>query len=100
MRIKGITEKEQKIIIDILDKYKEYSFYFYGSRVKGNFEKTSDLDILICGKNEISLQILENIKNDFDKSNLPYIVNFTSYHNIDEKFYKLIKDDLISCKED
>ena len=43
--IKGVTEKEEKIIKDILRKY-PYDFYYYGSRVKGDFTKASDLDIL------------------------------------------------------
>ena len=35
----------------------------------------------------------------FDESRLQYIVNFTDYHNIDERFYNLIKDDLVSVSE-
>lgn len=38
---------------------------------------------------------LETIKFLFDKSDLPFIVNFTDYYNIDEKFYNLIKKDLV-----
>lgn len=38
--LKGISTKEQSIIKNILDKYKSnYSFFYYGSRVKGFFEK-------------------------------------------------------------
>ena len=92
----GITNKEQEIIENILNKYeKEYSFYYYGSRVKGTFEKTSDLDILIKGKKEMPLFILEEIKEEFDKSNLPYIVNFSDYNSIDKNFYNIIKKDLV-----
>ena len=90
----GITDEEQKIIIDILDKYKEYLFYFYGSRVKGTYEKTSDLDILIKGKQEMPLVILEEIKQTFDESKLPYVVNFSDYHSINKDFYKRIEKDL------
>lgn len=91
----GITETEQKIIIDILNNYKkEYCFYFYGSRVKGTFEKTSDLDILIKGKKEMPLFILEEIKEKFDASKLPYIVNFSDYYSIDKNFYNRIENDL------
>lgn len=91
----GITEAEQKIIIDILNNYKhEYCFYYYGSRVKGTFEKTSDLDILIKGQKEMPLFLLEDIKEKFDASKLPYIVNFSDYYSIDERFYNRIKNDL------
>lgn len=94
--IAGITEKEQKIIERILDKYrKDYAFFYYGSRVKGTYEKTSDLDVLIKGKAEMPLAILQEIKEEFDKSDLPYIVNFSDYYKLDSSFYERIKLDLI-----
>lgn len=94
--IAGITEKEQKIIERILDKYrKDYAFFYYGSRVKGTYEKTSDLDVLIKGKAEMPLAILQEIKEEFDKSDLPYIVNFSDYYKLDSSFYERIKPDLI-----
>lgn len=94
--IAGITEKEQKIIERILDKYrKDYAFFYYGSRVKGTYEKTSDLDVLIKGKAEMPLAILQEIKEEFDKSDLPYIVNFSDYYKLDNSFYERIKLDLI-----
>ena len=59
----GITDKEQHIIEGILDAYADsYSFYYYGSRVKGNFEKTSDLDILIKGEKKMPLLVLSELK--------------------------------------
>lgn len=95
----GITDKEQQIIEGILDAYADsYSFYYYGSRVKGNFEKTSDLDILIKGEKEMPLFILSNLKEKFDTSYLPYIVNFSDYHNITPDFYEHIKQDLVNYK--
>lgn len=94
--IVGITEKEQKIIEHILDKYrKDYAFFYYGSRVKGTYEKTSDLDVLIKGKAEMPLAVLQEIKEEFDKSDLPYIVNFSDYYKLDSFFYERIKPDLI-----
>ena len=94
--IKGVTKEEEIIIQDILVPYKEeYDFFYYGSRVKGNFEKMSDLDILIKGNNSFPLKKLELIKILFDNSDLPYVVNFTDYYNIDDKFYSLIEKDLI-----
>ncbi|MGN0018941.1 MAG: nucleotidyltransferase domain-containing protein [Candidatus Gastranaerophilaceae bacterium] len=54
------------MIKNILNEYNsEYSFYYYGSRVKGSFEKTPDLDILIKGKTQMPLAMLADIKNKF-----------------------------------
>lgn len=95
----GITDNEQKIIVGILKEYFDrYSFYYYGSRVKGTFNKTSDLDILIKGTKEMPLSELALLKEKFDESRLSFIVNFTDYNSIDENFYNLIKDDLIRVK--
>ena len=95
----GVTKEEQKIIVEILKEYGDkYSFYYYGSRVKGNFNKTSDLDILIKGEEEMPLADVVSLKENMDESILPYIVNFTDYNSIDESFYNLIKDDLIMIK--
>ena len=97
--IAGITEKEQKIIERILDKYrKDYAFFYYGSRVKGTYGKTSDLDVLIKGKAEMPLAVLQEIKEEFDKSDLPYIVNFSDYYKLDSSFYERIKPDIIPYK--
>lgn len=96
MTIKGVTKSEESIIQEILKPYKnEFDFFYYGSRVKGNFEKTSDLDILIKGTSKFSLNELETVKTLFDSSDLPYIVNFVDYNTIDEKFYNYIKKDLV-----
>lgn len=95
--IKGVSEKEENIIKAILAPYwAAYAFYFYGSRVKGTHSKVSDLDILIKGATEMPLEIIEDLKQQFDESSLPYIVNFSDYHKIDENFYKRIEKDLIS----
>lgn len=95
--IKGVSEKEENIIKAILAPYWEiYAFYFYGSRVKGTHSKVSDLDILIKGATEMPLEMIEDLKQQFDESPLPYIVNFSDYHKMDENFYKRIEKDLIS----
>ena len=96
MTIKGVTESEQKIIDTILTPYKDkYDFYYYGSRVKGNFRFLSDLDILIKCKNDFKSDDIETIKTLFDNSNLSYVVNLTNFDDINNDFYNLIKKDLI-----
>ncbi len=94
--IKGISETEYQIINSILSPYKDkYEFYFYGSRVKGDFRDLSDLDILIKGKN--CADIIENLEYMFDKSNLPYVVNISDFNNLNKSFYDLIEKDLVKA---
>ena len=62
--IKGMTSEEQQAVEEILAPYmNDYSFYYYGSRVKGNFSNLSDLDILIEG--DISPDKLSKLKWDY-----------------------------------
>lgn len=94
--IKGVTEKEEKIIKDILKDY-PYDFYYYGSRVKGDFTRASDLDILT---DELSYSTLDEIKTRFNESLVPYIVNISQKCNMSEHFYNLIKNDLVKIEKD
>ena len=94
MPIKGVTFEEEKVILSILEPYKnKYDFYYYGSRVKGNFRPLSDLDILLISKNDITINDIYTLKEAFDESILPYVVNIS--YNIDVKFYNLIKNGLV-----
>lgn len=92
--IKGITEKEESIIQKILAKY-PYEFYYYGSRVKGDFTKSSDLDILIESAPEIKQSDIENLEKEFNESLIPYRVNFSRRDRMEDYFYELIKDNLV-----
>jgi len=88
--LKGVTQKEYKIITGILKNF-EGKFYAYGSRVRGDFSDLSDLDVLVKSEKDV----IPKLKLLFDASRLPYIVNFTDYSSIDGNFYNLIKQDLV-----
>lgn len=91
----GVTPDELNILKNIFEPYRpDFRFACYGSRVKGGFEKTSDLDILIYGKEAMPLETLEEIRQKCDDSRLPYIVNFCDFHKVDPDFYQLIEKDL------
>lgn len=103
--IKGLTEEQEKIVKDILNEFQNsqpnsqpnYQFYYYGSRVKGNFVKSSDLDILIKGEQPASMMIIDELKEKFYQSKLPFIVNIVDFNNLDDIFYEQIKSDLVLC---
>ena len=92
--IKGINNTEEEIIKKILAEY-PYKFYFYGSRVKGGFTRGSDLDILILADRELPAGELERLDTEFNKSKIPYRVNFSQRITMDENFYKLIENSLV-----
>jgi predicted nucleotidyltransferase len=75
----GLSEEDiSKILNEIsshLGTIKNPLIYIYGSRVKGNHRKYSDIDILLCADkyDEIALK-----KIDFGLLNIPYKVDFLS----------------------
>ena len=95
---KGITPKDEEILKQILSEY-PYKFYYYGSRIKGDFTKASDLDILIDTDKELPKSEIEQLKIRFNKSKIPYVVNFSQRKLMNEQFYELIKNSLVEVKK-
>ena len=92
--IKGINEKEEFIIKEILKKY-PYDFYYYGSRVKGDYTKASDLDLLIKSEEPLDYSQLAAMERQFNESKIPYRVSLSDYSQMDKSFYKLIESTLV-----
>jgi len=94
--IKGVSDSQLKIIKNILHPYSgEFEFFLYGSRVDGDFQTNSDLDVLIKGNQKLSFEDMENIKKQFDSSSLPFIVHIADFHDIDKSFYEILKNNMI-----
>ena len=94
----GLNENENKIINNILKKYEDnYDFFYYGSRVKGNFRQGSDLDVMIksLDGNQVHYRIIDELKGLFDVSALNFIVNFVDYYDIKNDFYKNIENHIV-----
>jgi predicted nucleotidyltransferase len=87
-----IEDRHRQIIREILKKY-PYKFYAFGSRTKAAAKKFSDLDI--CFMDNIPYNIRAHIEEDFENSNLPFIVELIDWNLCDDKFKAMIKKDLI-----
>jgi hypothetical protein len=88
-----IEDRHRRIIREILNKY-PYKFYAFGSRSKKLLLKNShDLDI--CFMDNIPYNIRAHIEEDFENSNLPFIVELIDWNLCDDKFKAMIKKDLI-----
>ena len=70
-----LEERHQKIVKEILSKY-PYTFYAYGSRVKGTARKLSDLDL--CYQENISDSLAYQIEEELKESDLPFTVELVS----------------------
>src|SRR5438477_5964092 len=86
-----LEPKHQKIVQQILSKY-PYTFYAYGSRVKGTARRFSDLDL--CYQEEIPSYEVVQIEEDLENSNLPFVVELVDWKNMRPAFQETIKRDL------
>lgn len=56
----------------------------YGSRAKGNYREGSDIDLVLVGR-ELDLSTQFEIENDLEELLLPYKIDLSIYHKIDNK---------------
>jgi len=73
---------------DILGKF-PYKFYIYGSRVRGDSWKHSDIDL--CYREAIPAKQLGEIKELLEESNLPYHVDLIDLNQVSDEFMKIVE---------
>ena len=88
----GLTTKQFLTVKQILSEYPYIDFYLYGSRINGNFSRNSDLDVLAKGNSKLSFNLVDELKDKFDRSDLPFIVHISDFYNISKDFWHLIKN--------
>jgi predicted nucleotidyltransferase len=87
-----MEQRHWEIVQEILKKY-PYTFYAFGSRVKGTQRRLSDLDI--CFMENIPWNIRAHIDEDFEESDLPFKVDVVDWNMCDEGFRAKISTDWV-----
>ena len=83
-----MEKKHWKIVQSILSQY-PYTFYAFGSRVKGTEKRFSELDL--CFMEPIPGNVQAHIDEDFEESDLPFRVDVVDYNAISESFKAVIE---------
>ncbi len=83
-----------KILWVHLDKSRDRAFIF-GSWAIGDNRKFSDIDIGIESKRKLPLKIISRLKEAFEISDLPYMVDVVDFRGTDREFKKLAKAKII-----
>lgn len=87
-----ITKEQLKIVLDILNKFVPNSeVRVFGSRIKGNAKKYSDLDLAIVQNDKLSWKVIADIKEAFQESNLTFRVDVLDWNSISDEFKKVIE---------
>ncbi len=91
-----MAEEDCKILCDVLAKY-PYTFYAFGSRVKGTHWEYSDLDITY--KDPIPPEVWVDIDDDLRQSNLPFKVDVVAWKKLPDEWRRDIEKELevIQC---
>lgn len=79
----GLSEATQLQLIEILQRHPLIEkVVIYGSRAMGNFKPGSDIDLTIIGE-ELGLKDLLKIQSDLDDLLLPYKIDLSLFHQLD-----------------
>ena len=88
MKKTNIKKPEQNIkeIIYKFLKPQDYQIFIFGSRVAGEAGEFSDFDIGISGSKHLTLKKLALIKEAFEESDLPYMVDIIDFSTVTPYF--------------
>lgn len=78
----GLKTSKITTIREILSNYSDVEkAILYGSRARGNYRPGSDIDLTLIG-DHLNLTILQKIENDLDELLLPYRIDLSIHHQI------------------
>ena len=83
----GLEEEIQKQIKDIVNQYSQFNFKLFGSRARGDYKRTSDIDIAIF--ENVDKEQEYKIRDEFDKLDIIYKIDLVFVN-------KNIKEELLS----
>ncbi len=63
----------------------------FGSRVNGNAQPSSDLDLVLMGQKKFDWRFIERLKDAFAASDLPFMVDVIDWHDMTEELKNLVK---------
>jgi len=79
----GLSEKDIQQIREVLASYPAVQkAILYGSRANNTYRNGSDIDLTLIG-NQLDFSILCSIENDLDDLLLPYHIDLSIQHQID-----------------
>jgi len=82
----GLKETTIQKICDVLARYPQVKkAMLYGSRAKGNFKKSSDIDLTLYGDEDLTLNIMYSIMGDLDNLLLPYTIDLSIFRDIKDE---------------
>jgi uncharacterized protein len=80
----GLTPEAQKLITDIFKRHPQVErVEVFGSRAMGNYEDSSDIDLVLWG--DVDTRLQGEIMLELDELPLPYTFDVKIYHTINHQ---------------
>ena len=78
----GLKQEQIAKMINVFSQFPEIEeVIIYGSRAKGNYRSGSDIDLTLKGST-LNLNLLFKIENALDDILLPYFIDLSIYHTL------------------
>lgn len=88
----NVTADELNIILGIIEKYvPDCEVRVFGSRVNGKVKAYSDLDLAIVGECKLDRNLLFDMKESLQESELTFRVDLLDWYNVSPEFQKVIE---------
>ena len=85
------TPEQLRIISDILASHAPgVEARAFGSRVDGKPKDYSDLDLALVGAARLDTAVMENLREAFAESDIPFRIDILDWHGISREFQKVI----------
>lgn len=100
MPLIDLSPENWREVCEILQTHaSDYSVWAFGSRVKGNAKKYSDLDLAIVTPQPLSLSQMAQLTEAFDESNLPIRVDIVDWASVNKTFQEIIEQQKVIIQE-
>lgn len=76
----GLSNETYQKIKKVVEQYSHYQFKVFGSRARGDFKKSSDIDIAVEGN--VTKEDKFKIANSFDLLDIPYEIDLVFIQDI------------------
>ncbi|GHU59568.1 hypothetical protein FACS189444_5090 [Spirochaetia bacterium] len=87
----ALTEEERSIVLKILKRFvPDCEVRVFGSRFKGTAREYSDLDLAVCGQEKQPKGVIDDMRYDFQVSDLPFRVDIMDYHALSPEFKRIV----------
>ncbi len=88
----AINDDERRIVLEILDRLiPEYSVWAFGSRAQGRARPFSDLDLAIEGPRPLPPERMDELREAFRESPLPWKVDIVDLQSVADDFQCIIR---------